>query len=139
MLKQKIRNHRHSLNAHLPFPRRHFVSVIHRPLSSDVRILYVAHQDTPIHAARDLARGIGRSDRQHHPGMAVPQAVRYAGKKMVEKLTNNETPPIYIIRWNIIVLTFLRSCLLPSTFSVHAQSSPRSESLQARGRSWYAP
>lgn len=69
----------------MPFPRRHFVSVIHRPLSSDVRILYVAHQDTPIHAVRDLASSIGCGDRQHHPGMAVPQAVRYAGKKMVEK------------------------------------------------------
>ena len=45
----------------------------------------MAHQDTPIHAVRDLARSIGRSVRQHHPGMAVPQAVRYAGKKMVEK------------------------------------------------------
>ena len=39
-----------------------------------------------------------------------------------------------------IVLTFLLSCLFfPTTFSVHAQSSPRSESLQARGCSWYAP
>lgn len=139
MLKQKIRNHRHSLNAHLPLPWRHIIPALHRPLSSDVRILYVAHQDAPIHAVRDLARCIGRSDCQHHPGMAVPQAVRYAGKKMVEKPINNETTLIYIIRWNIIVLTFLRSCLLPSTFSVHAQSSPRSESLQARGCCWYAP
>ena len=85
MLKQKIRNHRHSLNAHLPLPWRHIIPALHRPLSSDIRFLYVAHQDTPIHAVRDLASGIGCGDRQHHPGMAVPQAVRYAGKKMVEK------------------------------------------------------
>ena len=50
----------------------------------------MANQDTPIHAVRDLASGIGRSDRQHHPGMVVPQAVRYAGEKMVEKPINNK-------------------------------------------------
>ena len=74
----------------MPFPRRHFVSAIHSPLSSDVRILYVAHQNTPIHAVRDLARGIGCGGWQHHPSMAVPQAVRYAGEKMVEKPINNK-------------------------------------------------
>ena len=59
-----------------------------------VRFLYVAHQDTPIHAARDLAHGIGRSDRQHHPGMALPQAVRLSGKKMVEKPIKTKVPYI---------------------------------------------
>ena len=132
MLKQKIRNHRHSLNAHLPLPWRHIIPALHRPLSSDVRFLYVAHQDTPIHAVRDLARGSDRSDRQHHSGMALPQAVRLSDKKMVEKPIKTKVT-IYIIRWNIIVLTFPLSCLLPSTSSAHAQSFPRSESLQGRG------
>ena len=38
--------------------------------------------------------------------MAVPQAVRYAGEKMVEKPINNETSPIYIKGGTLLFLLF---------------------------------